>query len=320
MVWLTWRQHRAQVVAMAAVLAGIAGYLVYQVLPFVESARLIRACARGAAPEGSCGEALTEHVGVHSGLDLTLAAVNLLPALVGAFWGAPLLAREFERGTHRLVWGQGVTRLRWFSTKLVGLAAAALVGGAVQAVAMYWVIDQFSATMSPNRFQDRTLFSITGVVPPALWLFMLLAGITVGLLVRRTLPAMAVTLAVFGMAMLGLNAARAHYDTPRISDGSGREGIAVYMTTEEWNLGPRIRRGDGGLAPVSVGEELCRTSPMLEWDPYVACLAGHDMEQVTLHHPASRYWPFQWKEAGILMAGAAVLATFLLLRIRRRPD
>jgi ABC-2 family transporter protein len=318
MVWLAWRQHRAQVLTMAAVLAGVAGYLVYQVLPFVESARVMRACDRGAAPESACWESLTEHVGVHSGLDLTLAAVNLLPALVGAFWGAPLLAREFERGTHRLVWGQGVTRLRWLTTKLIGLAAAALAGGAVQAVAVNWVIDQFLVTLSPNRFQDRTLFSITGVVPPALWLFMLMAGVAVGLLVRRTLPAMAVTLAVFGMTMLGLNAARTHYDTPTVATDDSQG--ATLTPTEEWNLGPRIRRSDGSLAPVSVGEALCRPSPQVEWDPYVACLAGHDMEQVTLHHPASRYWPFQWIEAGILLAGAACLATVLLVRVRRRPD
>jgi hypothetical protein len=316
MVWLAWRQHRAQVLAMAAVLAGVAGYLVYQVLPFVEPARVMRACDRGAAPESACW-ALNEHVGVHSGLGLTLTTVNLLPALVGAFWGAPLLAREFERGTHRLAWGQGVTRRCWLTTKLAGLAAAALVGGAVQAAVMYWVIDQFLVTRSPNRFQDRTLFSITGVVPPALWLFMLLAGITVGLLVRRTLPAMAVTLAVFGLTMVGLNAARAHYDSPTIATD---DGAYTRTPVEEWNLGPRIRLGDGSLAREAVGEALCRPTPQVEWDPYMLCLASHDMEPVTLHHPASRYWPFQWTEAAILLAGAAALAAFLLVRVSRRPD
>lgn len=319
MVWLTWRQHRTQVLAMAAVLAGVAGYLVYQVLPFVESVRVMRACERGAAPENACWAVLTEHVGVHSGLELTLTAVNLLPALVGAFWGAPLLAREFERGTHRLVWGQGVTRMRWLTTKLIGLAAAALAGGAVQAVVVHWVIDQFLVTRSPNRFQDRTLFSITGAVPPALWLYMLLAGSVVGLLVRRTLPAIAITLAVFGMTMLGLNTVRAHYDTPRIAASAG-DGAVAFTPIEEWNLGQRIRRGDGSLAPQAAGDALCRPTPQIEWDPYVACLTRNDMELVTLHHPASRYWRFQWTETGILLAGAAALAIFLLVRVSRRPD
>ena len=35
-----------------------------------------------------------------------------LPALIGAFAGAPLLARELETGTFRYAWTQGVGRLR----------------------------------------------------------------------------------------------------------------------------------------------------------------------------------------------------------------
>ena len=53
-----------------------------------------------------------------------------LPALIGLFWGAPLIARELEAGTHRLVWNQSVTRGRWLAVKLglIGLAAAAATG------------------------------------------------------------------------------------------------------------------------------------------------------------------------------------------------
>ena len=46
-----------------------------------------------------------------------------LPGLVGAFAGAPVLARELETGTFRYTWTQGVGRMRW--------AVAVLVPGAV---------------------------------------------------------------------------------------------------------------------------------------------------------------------------------------------
>jgi hypothetical protein len=39
-----------------------------------------------------------------------------VPALIGMFWGAPLVAREFETGTYRLAWTQGVTRTRWLAS------------------------------------------------------------------------------------------------------------------------------------------------------------------------------------------------------------
>jgi hypothetical protein len=109
----------------------------------------------------------------------------------------------------------------------------------------------------------------------------------------------------------------ASYDTPTIA---ADDGAATRTPTEEWNLGRRIRLDDGCLAAEAVGEALCRPTPQVEWDPYVACLARNDMELVTLHHPASRYWPFQWTEAGILLAGATALAMFLLVRVSRRPD
>jgi len=52
--------------------------------------------------------------------------VLVTPALIGMFWGAPLVAREFEEGTYRLAWTQSVTRTRWLVVKLavVGLATA----------------------------------------------------------------------------------------------------------------------------------------------------------------------------------------------------
>ena len=58
------------------------------------------------------------------------AVVLVLPALIGLFWGAPLIARELEAGTHRLVWNQSITRTRWLAVKLglTGLAAMVAAG------------------------------------------------------------------------------------------------------------------------------------------------------------------------------------------------
>jgi hypothetical protein len=57
--------------------------------------------------------------------DGLVAATMGIPLLFGVFWGAPLLAREFEDGTHNLAWTQGVTRRRWLSRNLMWALAAA---------------------------------------------------------------------------------------------------------------------------------------------------------------------------------------------------
>jgi ABC-type transport system involved in multi-copper enzyme maturation permease subunit len=56
--------------------------------------------------------------------------VVAVPAVVGMFCGAPLVARELEEGTFRLAWTQSVTRTRWLTLRLAagGLAVATTEG------------------------------------------------------------------------------------------------------------------------------------------------------------------------------------------------
>ncbi len=46
-------------------------------------------------------------------IEAIVYATVVVPLLLGLFWGAPLLAREFEDGTNGLAWTQGITRRRW---------------------------------------------------------------------------------------------------------------------------------------------------------------------------------------------------------------
>lgn len=44
--------------------------------------------------------------------------MNLAPALIGAFTGPAVMARELETGTFRYAWTQGIGRARWTIAKL----------------------------------------------------------------------------------------------------------------------------------------------------------------------------------------------------------
>ena len=136
-----------------------------------------------------------------------LAAVLALPAIIGVFWGAPLVARELEAGTHRLVWTQTVTRTRWLATKvgLIGLAAMA-AAGLLSLVMTWWSgpIDRPRSRAgrartgsSASRGCRRWMFDARGIAPIGYAAFAFALGVTAGLVLRRTVPAMAVTLAVF---------------------------------------------------------------------------------------------------------------------------
>lgn len=119
MIWLTWRHMRAQTLWTAGLTAALAAYLLYLAADIRESHRRnVTECTT------ACDEA-ARLIGDQFGTALLMTGLLLLagPALIGAFWGAPLITRELETGTHRLAWTQSVTRKRWLAVKLV------LVGG-----------------------------------------------------------------------------------------------------------------------------------------------------------------------------------------------
>jgi hypothetical protein len=191
MIRLTWRQFRTP----AAVAIG--ALLIVAVLAAVTGADLAHAYAATLAAcgrAGDCPSATAAFARDNNALNSAFGTLVLfLPALVGVFWGAPLIAREFESGTFPLVWTQSVTRTRWLLVKLalVGLAGA-LVAGVLSLIVTWWArpLDSANATIYAT-------FGQRGIAPIGYALFAFALGVTVGLLVRRTVPAMAVTLCAF---------------------------------------------------------------------------------------------------------------------------
>ena len=130
--------------------------------------------------------------------------------LVGMFWGAPLVAREIEHGTHRLVWTQGVSRLRWAATKIGLVSLAVLVMTAIYAGMLTWWITPVMQT-SGQRF-TYIFFDMDGIVVFGYALFALALGVFAGAVTGRMLPAMATTIVGFlGTRLLVMLAARARY-------------------------------------------------------------------------------------------------------------
>ncbi len=84
-------------------------------------------------------------------LQVLIVPLVLLPALLGAFVGAPVVARELESGTHRFLWTQDVTRARWFATVATGaLVLAAAAGAAYAVIAARWL--DVTNTVTGERF------------------------------------------------------------------------------------------------------------------------------------------------------------------------
>jgi ABC-type transport system involved in multi-copper enzyme maturation permease subunit len=126
-----------------------------------------------------------------------------VPVLIGAFAGAPVLARELETGTFRYAWTQGFGRWRWTLAKLVPLAVAVAAAAGALSVLLSWYYQPYLATGNQALGLSEVtpffpgLFSLRGVSFAAWTLAAFAIGALAGMLIRRVVPAIAATLAVY---------------------------------------------------------------------------------------------------------------------------
>jgi hypothetical protein len=338
-----WRQFRTQAAVAFAALAALA------ILLAITRARLdhlydTNAIASCKAPR-DCQALDSEFLSHYRLLQNLLGPLLLgVPALLGIFWGAPLIASELEAGTYRLAWTQSVSRTRWFTVKLtlIGLASIA-VAGLCSLVITWWAgpLDHVRG----SRFAPIT-FATRDIVPLGYAAFAFVLGTTAGLLLRRTIPAMALTLAVFiGIQILvpitiRPNLLHSTTLTFPVNEATARLAIGVYTTgggaaihlaglpvpKGAWVVSapPVENSSDQVVAAHSHPNCLLLHSgaPSKGGAPDVnriaACLTRYDLHQSVTYQPASHYWPLQWYETGIFLALAAVLSGTSFWWIRRR--
>jgi hypothetical protein len=231
-IWLAWRQIRSQFLVVLGVLALIGIALAITGPGLVHTYdTVIKPCET----KSTCG-----NVGYFPHDDRFLQGVSLLlliaPALAGMFWGAPLVARELENNTFRLVWTQSVSRVRWLAAKFgVGCLVTVVTVGLLSLMTTWWFspFDAFN-----NNSLTASIFDRRDLVPVAYALFAFALGATAGLLIRRTLPAMVVTLFGFiGVRYVVEDYLRPHYMTP------------LKITTAFNPLAPGVTVGtSGGLS------------------------------------------------------------------------
>lgn len=301
MLWLTWRQHRLQILVTAGLIAvfGVA------LLMHGNSVEAIVAEYTGdpAGLEALLGD-------TYSSAYQVLTWLPIMPAVIGLFWGTPVLSREFEKQTHLLAWTQSVTRRRWIGVKLGSLTAVtALFGLAVGAIVSAW-LGTFGETRYAEPFADPGLFGCTGVAAGAWWAFAFVLGASAGAFVRRMLPAMAVTIAVFVLVMMTIFTHRDSYAEPERLPVEAVPPVGSRIAINTW-VGP-----DGVEVPPEQSPSVCQNAPN---DEYLDCVADAGYRNLLYVYSPNMYWRFQWTEAGLLLAAAALIGGAAVYWVGRRP-
>lgn len=288
MIWVSWRQVRSTALVLAVVSAALAAYLLLAGMNARDAFRTsgIVHCL-GAAQSAQNTPCLTAAVDFSRMINTTRAGgggafilyLNLIPALLGAFLGAPLLTREFEQGTHRMAWTQSVTRRRWMTSRLAATGAAVVATELVLSLAITFArapIDRLNGRFTPDSF------NFEGIAPLGYAVLAFILGVTAGAVIRRTVPAIAVTLAAFLSIKLSIQAWLRPYYLP--------QRMITFAELPPTNA-PDGSRGD-----------------------WILNAGAHSIT----YQPAARFWTFQLIELTIYLALAAALLALTVQLVQRR--
>ncbi|BEL03895.1 ABC transporter permease [Actinoplanes sichuanensis] len=324
MYWLTWRQHRMELLVAAALLLLAALPLIVTGVTMHEQYRSdgIAACVADPASRGGCGQLIEQFVDRYDQWANRLLWGAFLPALAGTFVGAPLLAREYEQGTWRLAFTQSVSRTRWLLTKLALVGSAVVVVGAAFGALFTW-------WRGPLNEIDGRLGAISFLIASpslaAAGLFAFATGVLAGALLRRTIVAMAAALGTFLAVRLPLEEyVRPHYQAPLVRITDPQPGVETarlpdtdWIVQNSWVDAAGHRLTDGEESAI-IRQVYGGADALYSSDARVeSFMIDHGLRHWTEYHPDSSFWTFQAIEAGGFVALAVVFLAVAVWLVRR---
>lgn len=324
MVWVVWRQHRLALAGVAAVFGMAAAYLLATGLPMHAAYAPVAACR----PAGSavCRAVADNFLNGHApGAGATLALLQVLPALVGAFTGAPLLARELETGTFRYAWTQGFGRVRQTVAKLVPLAVVFTALAAAFSFLVSWYMQPIWGAGDQNGPLWPTAFDLRGVALAAWTLAAFSTGALAGVLIRRVIPAMFATLAAWsGLAYATGAFLRQRYLAPLTTTNPNGSGHA-WVISQAWSRGGKPASLSMINHTLHAVDIQAQTPQVFEPGPAtpagidpIRYLIQHGYTLVTTYQPDGRFWTFQVIEGTWLLALSLLALALTVWLVRRR--
>jgi hypothetical protein len=332
MAGVTWRQHRITLAGVAVLLGALAVWLWITGTSVHHAYAAAIACHPASA--AACQGPATTFNGTWDLMGNAAILLQLVPALIGAFAGALVLGRELETGTFRFAWTQGFGRWRWALAKLVALAVVLAAATGAFSVLMSWCYQPYLAAGNQARglYGNSplvTVFGLREVTFPAWTLAAFAISALAGMLIRRVVPAIVATLAVYaGLAIATAGLLRERYLTPVVTSSPNVPGTG-WLLGQSWTKDGRF--AFAGNPPLNLVNKFCNFAqsaggkaggagggPSSSVNPFAQCLAPHGYTMWTSYQPASRFWPFQWIEGGWLLALSALLIAATIWLVHRR--
>jgi hypothetical protein len=324
MIWVTWAQHRREALVSGLILTVAAALLV--ITGLIMLADFQSSGAASCAPAGgpavgvfNAGTSCEPVVGAFFSRWLSLTqtaslALMTLPVLLGVFIAAPLLSREFEQRTHLFAWSQSITKLRWVVVKLGLFVTVVLISAAALTVLVIWWHSPLDRGFYGGPW---AAFDVQGLAPIGYAVFALSLGTLAGLVFRRTIPAMALTLFVFVGVRILIAQVRPHYMT-------AVTGSALDVKQGSWLVSANYYSDAQGhqVSFEQVNQMVsvyAATAPKtFNGSAVMDYLHQQGISLLTDYQPLDRFWTFQLIEAALFFGLAIVLFAASLWWLQRR--
>jgi hypothetical protein len=304
MLWVTWRQHRWQLVVttvwVALLTVTVSGDFVDRMIGFPNSICFLP------TPSSFYLTAPCSRV--------STALLAVLPVVVAVFWAAPLVSREYEQRTYIVAWGQDVSPQRWLAAKaglLVAFAVGLALVAGVSAGPMRARLSQQHRNVY-SRFETPN-FDVAPTVLAVHVLAMFAFGLAASVVLRRTVLAMVSTLVLCAVVSVIAIQLRHHYFSPV------RSLEPIGYDRADYGFDALVSRqgyADEAGQELSFSDEVCLTSPDF-WD----CVREHGVAYIfTDYQPGNRLGKVQLIDISVFLTITAVALWIVRWRMRRVPD
>jgi hypothetical protein len=215
------------------------------------------------------------------------------------------------------------------------------VAGVLSLMVTWW-----SSPLDRVRLTPFTSFDQRGLVPVGYAAFAFVLGVTAGVLIRRTLPAMATALGGFAAARLVV----AHWGRPYLVSplqitipdttiaATGSSSASGAPDPRDWVISDQTINAKGhvigqfgsvgpsGNTTVSLGAhgiaiQGAGSCPSLHSQTprnVQRCVGQLRVREVLTYQPIGHYWALQWIELAIFLGAAVALSGLCLWWVRRR--
>lgn len=353
MIWLTWRQYRIEILVLGIFLLLVAAILLitgWNIASVAQHAGNTTCLAQHCInAQQAIFDEIYKAFGTATSYNLFQYTLLALPPIMGMFVGTHTLARELEQGTYRLVWTQSISWSRWLFLKICFITCFALgVTALLYGLLAWWKIPMSSISIS-NDFSlwGSTNYDVWGIVAIAYTLFTLALGICAGTILRKTVPAMAVTLVIFvAVRILIVIFWRPYFLPPAVlmlpfngPQNLPQQSLLIGASTTVDRQGNPVDPYNGVCKLPSASLENHTSSATLQLNmalplmnitrpvrlthtlsggptsprelaqekAYEQCTVRHDFQDKYLYQPADRFWLFQGIECGIYVLISAIL-------------